>query len=346
MAPIVTRHDAALYQRHRNYLAMDPKHQMTAFVRQAAGLLRRDASESVTLTRQLEAFWRSVFRVKRQPLTGRRLVPKDTETPPWAETYRYAVYDHVGAAALLKAYNERLPRVSAVATEQTGRIWGYGTSMGWTERERMQSSLTGVALPTEQDAAADRILEERVDATIALGDAEMATTGLLNNAYVPLVVLPVGAGGSVYWHAKTGKEVLYDLDLCYETVRSQSQWTEEPTTLVLPPRAHAHVRTTPWSNYSDVSILEYWLKSHKQVEVVEEWSRLNTAGAGSTPRLVMYAQTPDHLRAIIPLEKTLLPMQQQGFEYSIPVHLRVGGVEWLYPLSGVYADGFFDPAQL
>ena len=236
--------------------------------------------------------------------------------------------------------------MSAVATEVYGRVWGYGTSIGWTEMERLQSEATGTSLPTEEQAAAQRVLEERIDDSIAFGDSEMGTTGLLNNANVPVVVLPAGDGGSVYWPLKTGREVLADLDLIYETVRTQSKQTERMTTLVLPPRAHAYIRTTPWSDNSEVSILEYWMATHKDVEVVEEWIQCNTAGAGGTARLVAYSQSPEHLRAIIPLEFTLLPLERNGFEYGAPAHVRAGGVQWLYPLSAVYADGFFDPASL
>lgn len=342
------RHNPNVYAAHAGYLALAPAEQRRAFV--ASGLramgYRRDSSEGIALSRQLENLWSTTYRVKRTPLTGRTLVPRDTETAPWAEGYRYRVYDHVGAAVLLKTYRERLPRVSAVATEVFGRVWGYGTSMGWTEMERMQATATGTSLPTEEQAAAQRVLEERIDDAIAYGDTDMGTTGLLNNANVPVVVLPNGAGGSPYWPLKTGREVIADLDLIYETIRSQSAQTEHMTTLVLPPRAHAHIRTTAWTDYSDVSILEYWRNMHKDVEVVEEWIKCNAAGAGSTARLVAYAQTPEHLRAIIPLEFTLLPLERSGFEYGAPAHVRAGGVQWLFPLSAVYADGFFNPASL
>jgi hypothetical protein len=345
---VVKQYAPQHYGAHAAYLEMGPVQQRQAFI--SAGLravgVRKDSVPGITLARQLESMWAKAYRVKRTPLTGRTLVPRDTETAPWAEGYRYPVFDHVGAAVLLKTYRERLPRVSAVATEVFGRVWGYGTSTGWTELERMQATNANTNLPTEEQAAAQRVLEERIEDSIAVGAADMGTTGLLNNADVPIVVLPNGAGGSAYWDEMEPREVLSHLDLIYETIRSQSGNTERMTTLVLPPRALAYLRNTPWSDNSDTSILDYWRSTHKDVEVVEEWTRCNTAGAGSVPRLVAYAQTPDHLRAIIPLEYTLLPLERQGFQYSAPAHVRAGGVQWLYPRSAVYADGFWDPAKV
>lgn len=348
MSPPIQQHNPSTYAAHAGYLQLGPEAQRKAFIR--SGLVamgyRRDSAEGVTLSRQLEAMWATSYRVKRTPLMGRQLVPRDTNTPPWAEGYRYRVYDHVGAAVLLKTYRERLPRVSAVAAERFGRVWGYGTSIGWTEMERMQSAATGTNLPTEEQTAAERVLEERVDDSIAFGEPELDTTGLLNNPNVPVVVLPAGAASSVYWPSKTPREILDDLDLIFETVRSQSAQTESMTTLVLPPRARAYIASRAWSDHSDVSILEYWQEAHPGVEVVAEWIKCNTAGAGGTARAVAYAQTPEHLRAIIPLEFTLMPLERSGFEYGAPAHVRVGGVQWLFPMSGVYADGFFNPALL
>ena len=51
-----------------------------------------------------------------------------------------------------------------------------------------------------------------------------------------------------------------------------------PTTLALPPRALSYIRTTPWTDFSDVSILDFWQEGHPTIEVVEEWPKLNAAG--------------------------------------------------------------------
>lgn len=340
------RNDAQAMRAQMGYLALPPAAQRKAFIREGLRTMgyRRDSAEGVTLSRQLESLWAKTFEVKRTPLAGRRFVPRDTETAPWAETYRYRVFDTVGSSVLLKTYNERLPRTSAVASETTGRIWGYGTAIGWNEMERMQAIATNTNLPSAEMSAAQRVLEQDVDTSIAFGDADIGTSGLLNNTYVPVLALPAGQSSSTYWTGKTGSEVTYDLDLIYQTVKSQSGETETISTIVLPPRALGYIRTTPWSEYGETSILEYFMNSHKDVEVVDEWDRCNTAGVGSTPRLVAYRQSSEHLRAIVPMEFTMMPLERRGFQYEAPAHVRVGGVEWLFPLAGVYADNFWNPA--
>jgi len=334
------------------YFRADASEQKRQFMQAAQNVARtmgwrKDASETVYLHRQLEALWNTVYAVKRSPLLGAELVPRDTETPPWAEGYRFRYRDMVGAAVLMKSYREQIPSVNVASKEEFGRCWGYATKFGWSVLEAQQAQATGINLQQDDQTAARRILDERADDSVAYGEAEMGTYGLLNNPNVPIYTFPSdGTGSAPEFDLKNGKQVVRDLNAFVEKVKRQSNDTEQATTIVMPPGVLSYISTTPWSDNDGMSILDYFLKSHPEIVQIRGWNKCNAAGVGGTPRMVAYAQTKDHLRAILPLLFTMLPPQQQDFVWNILAHIRVGGVQWMFPLSAIYGDDMISASFL
>jgi hypothetical protein len=353
LTPGIERFDAPVYQSPsiQPYLRMDSAAQRQAFMRAARTIAasngwRNDSPESIYLNRQLEALWNTVYTVKRAPLVGMELVPRDTETPAWAEGYRFRYRDMVGAAVLMKSYREQIPSVNVASNEEFGRIWGYATKFGWSVLEAQQAQATGINLQQDDQASARRILDERTDDAIAFGESELGTYGLLNNPNVPIYTIPDNENGDPEFDLKTGREVVNNLNALVEKVKRQSNDTEYATTIVMPPGALSYIATTPWSDNDGTTILDYFLKAHPEIQQVRGWNKCNDAGVGGTPRMVAYAQTPDHLRAVIPLLFTMLPPQQVDFLWHILAHIRVGGVQWMFPLSAVYADSMISTSLL
>jgi hypothetical protein len=338
------------FGRHRPYLMLPPNLQRAAFIK-AGAANRADAAETAYFSRQLESLWKRAYTVKYGEMKGRLFVPKDTETAPWAEGYRYVAYDSFGAAALLKTGAENIPSCDVAGKEFFGRCWGYGTSFGWSVMEGMQADATGNNLRMEKQGTSRRILEERIDDTLAKGDpTDFNAYGLLNNPNVPLMVLTAGVDGFVEWDKKTPLEVVKDLNRLVNSIPRRTNEVERPTTIVMPPGARSYIATTPMSaDFPQMTILRYFLENNEHIkdpEAIQTWKKCDDAGVGATARLVCFTQTEDHLRGIVPMEYTMLPPEVAGFRTRILAHVRCGGVQWMYPLSGVYVDNFISASLL
>ena len=115
---------------------------------------------------------------------------------------------------------------------------------------------------------------------------------------------------------------------------------EQPDTMLLPLAQYGLIATTPMSptNASNVTILEFFLRTNPYIKMVEPWYALTGAGAGGFDRMVVYRRDPDALMLVIPQEFEQFPPQQRGLEFLVPCHARCGGVQTPYPLSICYAD--------
>jgi hypothetical protein len=76
---------------------------------------------------------------------------------------------------------------------------------------------------------------------------------------------------------------------------------------------------------------------------IEPWYQLDTAGAGSLPRGMVYQNKKTILEAVIPLEFEQMPPETRGFEIVVDCHARSGGVKWYQPVAGKYIDWSITP---
>jgi hypothetical protein len=295
-----------------------------------------DSGQSIFFARELEHILSKQFEVEYVDLKARLFLPVSNEVPVGAESYTYYQFDKVGMAKLISDYADDLPRADVSGQKFMAPVEDMAIAAGWSIKEVRNAALVGRSLSTRKLDAARRAHEELVDDIAALGDAKTGLGGFLNNSNVGITTATNGDWLNV---ATTADEILADLNQIVREQRNASNGKEVGDTLLLPTDYYTHITQMPRTTGTDTTVAEFFLKSNPWLRGIDEWYRLGTAGAGSTPRAVLYRRDPGKLELQIPQEFEMLPVQERNLEFVTPTLSSVGGVSIYKPLSVRYADG-------
>jgi hypothetical protein len=118
-----------------------------------------------------------------------------------------------------------------------------------------------------------------------------------------------------------------------------SNMKEQPDTILMAYEDYNKVSTTRNSDSSDVTVLEYFLRTNPYIRNVEPINQLGASNSElNTNRMVVYKRDPEKVQLHIPQPLELFPPQQRGLEFIVPAHARVGGVALYYPKSVIYVQ--------
>lgn len=297
-------------------------------------LTNLDAAESAFLMRELEHIKSKTYDKVYPELMARKLIPVSSDAGPGAEAITYRMFDSVGVAKLVADYATDLPKADAHGEEKTSPVRSLGVAYGYSLQEIRAARHANRPLTDKKASAARRAFEQALDDIAALGNAESGLKGLLNHPNVPVGTL------AAPWEGKTPEEIVADISQQVGAIRDLTNGVESgPFTILLPDKQYTQIATTQNSTASDVTILEFVLKSNPWVAEIAPWWRLKGAGAGGTDRMVIYTRHPDKLTLEIPQDFEQLNIQEKSLYYEVPCHGRIGGVIWYYPLSARYVDG-------
>lgn len=299
-----------------------------------------DASESVYFNRQLETIEAETKDVQYPDLLARSLLPVDSSGPSSKKVVTYRQFDRVGMAKMISSYADDLPRVNGLAKEFSVLVKTGGVSFGFTLDELKLASEFNQPLDSTEAYNAAKANEELIERVAQLGDAPTGLLGLLNQPNANTYTLPTdGTGSSATFASKTGDLVIRDLNNIAFRATSLTNGVEKNDVMLFPLSLYMELSTRRMSDSSDLTILEFFLKNSPYVKQVVPWYVLQTAGAGSTRRIVSYTRSPGKLKLIIPQEHQQEAPQVHGLETIVPTTIRTGGVLAYYPMSITYSDG-------
>lgn len=301
-----------------------------------------DASDSIFFSRELEHIKARSYDVQYQDLLAREMFPTSDEAGAHATSITYRTYDRVGMAKIISNYAKDLPRADVTGKETTSPVRVIGLSFGYNIAEITSSNATGKSLEQRRANAVQRGTEETIDKIAWFGDSAHGLPGFLTNPNVPNGAVAPGAGGTTEWTSKTPREILDDVNDLFASVFETTLQKERADTLMLPTAQWSHIVTTPRSDSTETTIINYivqnspYLNSVADVKPVPE---MKGAGTGGTDLMVAYTRSPDKLTLEVPLELQFLAAQERGLEVEVPSWAKVGGVIIYYPLSARFAYG-------
>lgn len=301
-----------------------------------------DAGEAAFFTRELEMIRAATYDIKYPNLQGRELVPVDNSVPSGAELVTYRTFDRHGQAAYISDEGTDLPRAEVSGTETGSKVWSIGMSYGFTLQEVRGALMAGRPLESRRAEAARRAIEELIDEGIWLGNSAHGLLGIANQSAALTYTTPVGAYGDTEWTNTTGvktpDEIVTDLNGVVFRVVDFTNDVERPDTLLLPLSRYNLISSLRMGDGSDNTVLRHFLQNNPYIRSVVPSYKLESAGSGSSKRMIAYVRSPSHLQAVIPQEFEQLPPQTIGLRTTIPCHARFGGVQVYYPKSICYAD--------
>jgi len=287
------------------------------------------------LERQLEYIRPQVFEVQYADIKYPTILPVTSEAGPGAQTFTYRIMDATGEFKVIADAADDLPRADISQTEKSINIRSIGGSFGYTVQELRAAQMANIALEQRRASAVRRAYEEKVEDIAMFGEASVGLSGFFNNSTVDLVVADKWFTDS----GTTAQEMLELLNYGVTAIVNGSKMKEEPDTILMPYEDYNKVSTTRNSDSSDVTVLEYFLRTNPYIRNVEPINQLDADNSVlDKNRMVVYKRDPQKVQLHIPQPLELFPPQQRGLEFIVPAHARVGGVALYYPKSVIYVQ--------
>ena len=287
------------------------------------------------LERQLEFIRPQVFEVEYADIKYPTILPVTSEAGPGAQTFTYRIMDATGDFKLISDAADDLPRADVSQTEKSINIRSFGGSFGYTVQELRAAQMANLALEQRRAAAVRRAYEEKVESVALFGEASVGLVGFFNNSTVDVI-----AADKWFTTASiTAQEMLELLNYGVSAIINASNMKEQPDTILLAYEDYNKISTTRNSDSSDVTVLEYFLRTNPYIRNVEPINQLDAGNSVlNTNRMVVYKRDPEKVQLHIPQPLELFPPQQRGLEFIVPAHARVGGVALYYPKSVIYVQ--------
>jgi len=288
------------------------------------------------LERQLEFIRPQVFEVEYADIKYPTILPVTSEAGPGAQTFTYRIMDATGDFKLISDAADDLPRADVSQTEKSISIRSFGGSFGYTVQELRAAQMANVALEQRRAAAVRRAYEEKVEEVALFGESSVNLVGFFNNSTVDVVAADKWFTGATAT-GTTAQDMLALLNQGVTAIINGSNMKEQPDTILMAWEDYSVVSTTRNSDSSDVTVLEYFLRTNPFIRNVEPINQLDAdKSVLNKNRMVIYKRDPGKVQLHIPQPLELFPPQQRGLEFIVPAHARVGGVALYYPKSVIY----------
>jgi hypothetical protein len=285
------------------------------------------------LERQLEFIRPQVFEVAYADIKYPTILPVTSEAGPGAQTFTFRIMDSTGEFKLIADAADDLPRADISQVEKSINIRSFGGSFGYTVQELRAAQMANIALEQRRASAVRRAYEEKVESVAMFGESTVGLAGFFNNSTVDVIA------ANKWFDTATAQEMLELLNYGVSAIISASNMKEQPDTILLAYEDYNKVSTTRNSDSSDVTVLEYFLRTNPYIRNVEPINQLDKDNSAlNTNRMVVYKRDPEKVQLHIPQPLELFPPQQRGLEFVVPAHARVGGVALYYPKSVIYVQ--------
>ena len=285
------------------------------------------------LERQLEYIRPQIFEVAYADIKYPTLLPVTSEAGQGAQTFTYRIMDSTGEFKLIADAADDLPRADISQVEKSINIRSFGGSFGYTVQELRAAQMATIALEQRRATAVRRAYEEKVESVAMFGESSVGLVGFFNNPTVDVVA------ADKWFDTATAAEMLELLNYGVSAIINASKMKEQPDTILLAYEDYNKISTTRNSDSSDVTVLEYFLRTNPYIRNVEPINQLDAGNSVlNTNRMVVYKRDPEKVQLHIPQPLELFPPQQRGLEFIVPAHARVGGVALYYPKSVIYVQ--------
>jgi hypothetical protein len=287
------------------------------------------------LERQLEYIRPQVFEIAYADIKYPTILPVTSEAGPGAQTFTYRIMDATGEFKLISDAADDLPRADISQVEKSINIRSIGGSFGYTVQELRAAQMANIALEQRRASAVRRAYEEKVEDIALFGEASVGLKGFFNNDTVDVVAADKWFTDS----GTTAQEMLDLLNYGVTAIINASKMKEQPDTILMAWEDYREISTRRNSDSSDVTVLEYFLRTNPYIRSIEPINQLDAGNSDlNTNRMVVYKRDPEKVQLHIPQPLELFPPQQRGLEFIVPAHARVGGVAVYYPKSVIYVQ--------
>lgn len=307
-----------------------------------------DAQQALGFLRaQQEIIEPEVYETQYAPTQYQDLVPIDTSADEWAQVITFYAVDRVGQAEWFHSRARDIPFADLNQDRAQKTIGMAGIGYDYDIEELNAARRVGINLTNEKAASALLAYEQFMDSLALYGDAARGFVGLINDATVTAGLAPAdGAGGLRTFVSKTPSQIVRDINTLIGGIYIDTKTIELSDTLLISLDRFNYLATTPRSDSSDETILEYLMRANVVTMTtgrplkIRAVRGLETAGTGVTQRMVAYRFDRNVLKLHLPMPHRFLPAHHVGpLYYQVPGIFRTGGTEIRRKAAVRYLDG-------
>jgi hypothetical protein len=308
---------------------------------EAAYDLRKDTATTAYVARQLEYLRPGLFEVQYPNLKGKRWVPVNSSMPLGAEQFTITIMDKVGQVKHVKDFSKDLSRVEMSTSQKSMNVFSMGISYAWNINEIRAAMYANLPLQTKKAMTARDLMARKFDDILLDGETTTGVKGLFTlSGTETYTVTADGTGASKTFETKSADKIVRDLNGALGQIILNSLEVHVPNTVILPLSTYQYVGATRVGDGTSDTVLSYWLRTNPYgIGTAEYSTKLETAGSGSTKRIVTYEKNPNVLEMISPVEFEQFAPETFNTEVQTICHMRVGGVALYMPKAVCYSDG-------
>jgi hypothetical protein len=341
--------DASIKKQILNVWALDNGRHALTFADKVDAFFNDAQVGYAFLTPQLYRIETEVYMTRYPSFDITRFMSVDKSGDMWDIGTLVYSQDDVGQAEYLAGAAFDMPYASNKMSQFNKPYFLAGIGYEWNTQELQRAAKLGRSLSSDKARAAKRAADRfiygiAINGKTPRGEAEKGGTGFVNNASAPSAqVAADGTGSSRLWSTKTADQILRDINAALTAVETGTSETSIADTLALPTSSYDYIATTPRASGSDMTILSFLKANNMAGEglTIIKSRELETAGTGSSTRMVAYENSPDVLKFHLPgAHQFLPPFQKSSMTYEVGGIMNVGGVEVRLPKALVYRDSF------
>jgi hypothetical protein len=323
----------------RHHTAYDEDDHAAIMQHSHAMEIRNDA-DGIFLARELDYVKAQAYDIKYTRLSGMQVVPVVTDTPNWAETITYSMWDQVGMAKIVSNYADDLPRVDVFGREYSTRVKTIGDAYGYNLQEIEAARGTGKPLDSMKSRVARNVMDRKLNKIIWTGEANSDLQGALTHPNIGHKAVAAGAGGGTSWDGKTGMEMYTDLASAVRGVPAQSGEVHKVNRIVLPGGRLTLLQTTfiAIQGGSAMTVFAAFQQNFPGVTFTEAEELKGTA-AGNTSSMFVGEFSAENMAHEFVQPFRQLPPQARNLEWVINCLTRTGGVVVRFPLAFSIVEG-------
>lgn len=277
------------------------------------------------------------------------LVPVNTDGDMWDVGTLVYSGDVAGKAEYLGGKAFDVPNASINFTQgvTTFHLAGVGYELSRREVERFARMIAqnpgltegGSNLGERKASAARMIADKFVYDRVIRGSTEKGFLGMINQTAVPQANAPTGN-----WATATADQMSADTDAALTDVFINSKETALADSLLIPTSKFLIANRTRMPN-TDQSILKYISENNAYTAIskrpldIRPSRELETAGAGSTGRMIAYEKSPDNMEFFLPGMFEFMPLfPTSSMTWRVDGVMNVGQFELYRPKTMSYRD--------
>jgi len=290
------------------------------------------APSGMHLSRDLEYLYDEVLEEEFPAPEGFEFFPLDPSVPEGANTHTVRRVRKAGNARVYRGNSRRTGSVSLSQDEKPYQIRHYVTEIELDFFEEKASNFSNSSIRTRLEDAAKEALLELADDAIWYGLPEDGIPGVLQYLFMPKRYPATKFDGTA-----NPSDVLSALHDIANTPANFSKSLFKPDTMLVSDRLRRYLVTEGMGDSSGDSIAERFLRHQEEIDGIQGTYELQNVDGDGRDGILCYKNTRRAVSNVVPTMPTMLPVERNGFEVTIPVYMTHGGIIQRKPLNNVLA---------